>query len=115
MGQERWRPRLATTDGAEEIAQLLHDFNSEFGSPSPGVDVLTARLHVLLAGDETVAIVAGTPPVAVALVTLRPNVWYAGRVAVLDEMYVVPALRGKGIGSGDRVPHVDLACRGTSI
>ena len=45
---------------------------------------------MLLATDETVAILAGTPAVAVALVTLRPNVWYAGRVALLDELYVAP-------------------------
>jgi ribosomal protein S18 acetylase RimI-like enzyme len=99
MGQDGWRPRLATTDDAEQVARLLHDFNSEFGSPSPGVDVLAARLRVLLAGDDTIAIVAGTPPAAVALVTLRTNVWYSGQVALLDEMYVVPAQRGQGIGS----------------
>jgi len=56
------------------------------------------RLRTLLA-DATIAITAGAPLVAVALVTLRSNVWYAGQVALLDEMYVVPGLRGNAIGS----------------
>lgn len=96
---ERWRPRLASVDDAEEIAQLLHDFNSEFGEPTPDVAVLAARLRGLLSRDATFAIIAGEPAVGLALVTLRSNVWYEGRVALLDEMYVVPQLRGRGIGS----------------
>jgi GNAT superfamily N-acetyltransferase len=96
---EAWSPRLATADDASDVARLLHDFNTEFDTPTPGADVLAARLGVLLAGDDTIAILAGTPSVAVALITLRPNVWYDGPVALLDELYVEPDRRGHGIGS----------------
>jgi GNAT superfamily N-acetyltransferase len=93
------RPRLATADDAEEVAQLLHDFNVEFDSPSPGPEVLARRLRTLLASDSTLAILAGAPAVAVALVTFRSNVWYEGPVALLDELYVEPRFRGRGIGT----------------
>lgn len=99
MGDDRWSPRLATVEDAGEVARLLHDFNEEFDTPSPGVEVLAGRLRVLLAGDRTIAVLAGAPSVAVALVTLRPNVWYAGPVALLDELYVVADRRGRGVGS----------------
>ncbi|HEV3354420.1 MAG TPA: GNAT family N-acetyltransferase [Acidimicrobiales bacterium] len=111
---ERWRPRLASVDDAEEIAQLLHDFNSEFGEPTPDVAVLAARLRGLLSRDATFAIIAGEPAVGLALVTLRSNVWYEGRVALLDEMYVVPQLRGRGIGSAI-IQQLMATARGSGI
>jgi GNAT superfamily N-acetyltransferase len=92
-------PRVAEVADARRVAALLDAFNREFATPTPGPDVLTARLRTLLAGDAVVAFVSGEPPVAVALVTLRPSVWYDRAVALLDELYVVPALRGQGIGS----------------
>jgi GNAT superfamily N-acetyltransferase len=105
MEPEDWMVRLATADDAGEAARLLHAFNVEFDTPTPAEAVLTARLQTLLAGDQTFAVLAGDPAVAIALVTLRPNVWYRGLVALLDELYVAPPLRGRGIGSAiiDRV------------
>ena len=91
--------RLATVDDADALAQLLYDFNLEFHTPAPPVPKIAANLRALLAGDSTFAFLAGAPPVGVGLVTLRPNVWYDGPVALLDELYVVPDRRGEGIGS----------------
>lgn len=91
--------RRALPADSDVVAGLLHDFNLEYDAPTPGVGVLASRLDVLLGGAETLAYLAGDPAVGVALVTLRPNVWFDGRVALLDELYVRPPLRGRGIGS----------------
>lgn len=90
---------MATPADADVVARLLHEFNTEYDTPSPGPAVLAARLRGLLAEDDTAAILAGDPPDAFALVTFRPNVWFDGPVALLDELYVAPQRRGQGIGS----------------
>ena len=91
--------RIAVVDDAVAVARLLHDFNVEFQTPTPGVAILTSRLRKLLRGSMTVAILAGEPAFGVALVTVRSNVWYDGHVALLDELYVAPGRRNRGTGS----------------
>ena len=92
-------PRIASAVDAPTLAGLLHDFNVEFGEPSPGPEVLARRLGRLLFADSTLAQLAGDPPAGFVLLTLRSNVWYDTPVALLDELYVVPSMRGRGIGS----------------
>jgi GNAT superfamily N-acetyltransferase len=94
-----WTARQATTGDASVLARLLHDFNTEFDTPSPGVELLTERLSTLLASGTTWAAVVGEPAIGCALVTLRTNVWFTGPVALLDEMYVEPSRRDHGAGS----------------
>jgi GNAT superfamily N-acetyltransferase len=91
--------RIARAADAVAVAELLDRFNREFGVPTPGPAVLGPRLARLLAGADVFAHLAGRPAIGVALLTLRPNVWHDGRVAILDELYVVPAQRNRGVGT----------------
>jgi GNAT superfamily N-acetyltransferase len=92
-------PRVAGPPHAAVVAGLLDAFNREFETPTPGAAVLAERLGRLLDGDDLIALLIGDPPVGMALLSLRPSVWYDGPVAVLDELYVAPKFRGRGLGS----------------
>lgn len=92
-------PRWATVADAPVVAGLLHDFNQEFAAPSPGVPVLAARLRRLLPTSALAVLLAGDPAVGLAVVSFRPGVWSDGPTAMLEELYVVPEQRGRGIGS----------------
>lgn len=103
-------PRVATVDEAAVVADLLDRFNREFDTPTPGVEVLRTRLERLLTGPNMLALLAGDPAVGVALLTLRPSLFYEGLAAVLDELYVVPARRNRGIGTA-LLEAAETACR----
>ena len=93
--------RRATLADADVLARLLWDFNTEFETEVDDVDVLEARFARLLGLDDMVAVLAedDSGPVGFALVSLRPAIWFDGPVSQLEELYVVPALRDRGIGT----------------
>jgi len=90
--------RRAAVEDAAEIARLLHDFNSEYSEPTPGVATLTEHARQLLAAGEMTVLLAGGGPDGIAVLRFRTAIWTGEPEAHLQELYVVPPLRGRGIG-----------------
>jgi ribosomal protein S18 acetylase RimI-like enzyme len=88
----------AGVENAAAIARLLHDFNREFEEPTPPVEELTERCRRLIEEGEITVLLSGDGPDGLALLRFRPALWSAGLEAYLQELYVVPPLRGRGIG-----------------
>ena len=93
--------RRAGPADAEVLGGLLWDFNTEFETETDDADVLAARFARLLGLPEIVAVLAEDDgePVGFALVSLRPAIWFDGPVSQLEELYVVPDQRSRGIGT----------------
>ncbi len=98
MGEDRFGVRRATPGDAAEVARLLHDFNTEFDEPTPTVEVLTERVQELIAGGVIVVLLAGDGPDGLAQFRFLRSLWSEGLDLYLEELYVVPDQRGKGIG-----------------
>jgi ribosomal protein S18 acetylase RimI-like enzyme len=90
--------RRADASDAASIARLLHDFNTEYEDFTPGVPALTERLGELLAENEIIALLADDPALGFALLRIRPSLWAKAGDAYLEELYVVPKHRRRGIG-----------------
>jgi GNAT superfamily N-acetyltransferase len=90
--------RRAGAGDAANVARLLHDFNAEYDEPTPSVPVLAERLGELLGDGAITVLLAGDPPLGFALFRLRPSLWAKAADAYLEELYVIPGERRKGIG-----------------
>lgn len=90
--------RVASPSDAQQIGRLLDDFNREFGEPTPGVALLARRVEQLIAGGETSVLLAGDAPAGLAVLRFRPGIWSEGLECYLAELYVMPQMRGRGLG-----------------
>jgi ribosomal protein S18 acetylase RimI-like enzyme len=98
MEEREIQVRRAEAGEATAIARLLDEFNREFDEPTPGVEALAENLRRLFASTDLAVLLAGEGPDAVAVLRFRGSIWDGGLEAHLQELYVVPALRGRGIG-----------------
>jgi GNAT superfamily N-acetyltransferase len=101
--------RIAEPGDAEAIGRLLHDFNVEFGEPTPGPDVVAGRVRRLLEAGEITVLLSRGGPDGLALLRFRPSLWNDALDAYLEELYFVPARRGQGRGRGLMEAAIELA------
>jgi ribosomal protein S18 acetylase RimI-like enzyme len=101
--------RRAGAGDAANVARLLHDFNTEYEDYTPGVAALTERLGELLANGEITVLLADDPPTGFALFRIRPSLWAKAGDAYLEELYVIPEQRRKGIGRALLEASIDTA------
>jgi GNAT superfamily N-acetyltransferase len=90
--------RHAGFDDAPAVGQMLYDFNREFDEPTPHPDQLAERMRLLLSGGDTTVLLVGRGPDGLAVLRFRPAIWSNALECYLAELYVVPALRGNGLG-----------------
>jgi ribosomal protein S18 acetylase RimI-like enzyme len=90
--------RRATPGDAPDVARLLHDFNTEFDEPTPDVETLEGRYAEQIRNRDVTVLLIGDGPDGFAQLRFRPWVHSAGLHSYLEELYVVPDLRGNGLG-----------------
>jgi GNAT superfamily N-acetyltransferase len=101
--------RIARTQDADRIGQLLHDFSREFNDSTPGPAPLAQRIRELLAAGDTTVLVGGPGPDGIAVLRFRGALWPNALECYLAELYVVPAWRGHGLGRALMQASIQLA------
>ena len=90
--------RVANPADAPAFGRLLHAFNLEFGESTPDADVIAERAAPLIESGEVTVLFAGDGPDGFAELRFRPSLYTGALDAYLEELYVVPERRGRGLG-----------------
>jgi ribosomal protein S18 acetylase RimI-like enzyme len=90
--------RRAEVADAGNIGRLLHDFNTEYDEYTPGAEAMGRRIAELLESGDVTVLIGGDGPDGLALLRFRPSLWSESLDCYLEELYVVPGQRGRGLG-----------------
>ncbi|HUC37913.1 MAG TPA: GNAT family N-acetyltransferase [Acidimicrobiales bacterium] len=108
-GHDSAAVRIAGTTDADAIGRLLHDFNTEFGEPTPTPGEVADRFRMLLESGDTAVLLTGPGPDGIAVLRFRPSIWSSGLECYLAELYVTPDRRGGGLGRALMEAAIDTA------
>jgi ribosomal protein S18 acetylase RimI-like enzyme len=101
--------RRAEAGDADAIGRLLHDFNTEFDEPVPDPSAIAERIREVIASGETIVLLGGSGPDALAVLRFRPSLYSEALECYLAELYVVPDRRGQGLGRAVMETAIEVA------
>lgn len=101
--------RLATAQDTQVAGALLHRFNVEFDSPTPGAAALAERLCELIESGETEVLLADEGRAGLVVYRFRKAIWSSGLECYVAELYVIPERRREGLGRALMLAAMDRA------
>jgi ribosomal protein S18 acetylase RimI-like enzyme len=90
--------RRATAEDAEHVGRLLHEFNSEYEEHTPGAAALAEHARSLLESGEITVLLGGEGPDGFCLLRFHRSIYNGEPDAYIQELYVAPDTRGRGMG-----------------
>ena len=87
--------RRAAAADAADLARLFTNFNNEFDEPTPEPEAVSERIGEHIERGHSTFLLVGEGPDGFAQLRYRSSLYDAGLEAHLQELYVVPALRGR--------------------
>ena len=91
-----WR---AAPDEAPAVAALLAAFRDHQGYEGPSDESMLASVERIIVRDDAEYLLAGDgEPLGVAQVRYRWSAWWAAEDCWLEDLYVLPEGRGRGVG-----------------
>jgi diamine N-acetyltransferase len=109
--------RPATAADVPHLMRLMAGLYGEDGDVRLDGDAAERALRELLALPDAGAVwlaESGTEPVGYLAITYGFSLEYHGRDAFIDELYVAPAARGRGIGR-EAIRVAEAACRARGV
>lgn len=93
--------RLATPDDLDRLMPMVEAFHQEMGIASDPLDRQEALRPLLMGSPFGMIYLVGLDraPMGYAIVTMGWSIELGGMESFLDEFWVRPAVRGRGIGS----------------
>ena len=101
--------RAGGPEDAVLLGRMIHDFNAEYGVTEPSAGQAAELARPQLESGEVAVLFAGDRPDGFAQLRFRLSLYTPGPDALLEELWVLPDARGRGVGRALLEAAMDLA------